>query len=105
MKSNYFLKSGQIITPFETILNSMLGISADGIIESINRNQPKFESSTQKVELKGKTIIPGLIDIHVHGGFGVTFGVGELKSNLEKYNHWPQYGCYHTDHQRLCRNF
>jgi N-acetylglucosamine-6-phosphate deacetylase len=86
MKSNYFLKSGQIITPFETILNSMLGISANGIIESINRNQPKFESSTQKVELKGKTIIPGLIDIHVHGGFGVTFGVGELKSNLEKYS-------------------
>jgi N-acetylglucosamine-6-phosphate deacetylase len=86
MKSNYFLKSGQIITPFETILNSMLGISVDGIIESINRNQPKVESSTQNVELKGKTIIPGLIDIHVHGGFGVTFGVGELKSNLEKYS-------------------
>jgi N-acetylglucosamine-6-phosphate deacetylase len=36
----------------------------------------------------GKTLSPGLIDIHVHGGNGVTFGEGDLAKNTAAYSEW-----------------
>ena len=41
------------------------------------------------MDLKGKTIIPGMIDIHVHGGNSITFGDddGDPKKLLE-YSNW-----------------
>lgn len=86
MITSLVLESGLIYTPFETIRNGIVGISTDGIIETINSNRPEVETIAQYIDLKGKAVIPGLIDIHVHGGFGVAFGVGELASDLEKYS-------------------
>ncbi len=86
INSKLFLEYGQIYTPFETIQNGTVGISADGIIETININLPEVETNHKKIDLKEKSLIPGMIDIHVHGGFGVAFGIGKLAPDLEKYS-------------------
>lgn len=83
---NLILENGHIYTPTETILNGTVGISADGFIESISSYQPGVETSNNKINLKGKSLIPGMIDIHVHGGKGVAFGIGNFASDLEKYS-------------------
>jgi N-acetylglucosamine-6-phosphate deacetylase len=43
----------------------------------------------QWLDLGGRTILPGLIDVHVHGGSGVTFGVpGRVAEDLRSYSQW-----------------
>ena len=42
----------------------------------------------QSINAAGYSVAPGLIDIHVHGGFGVTFGLDDLKESLRKYSQW-----------------
>ena len=50
------------------------------------------ESSSPDVEKKdilnfhACTAVPGFLDIHTHGGWGVTFGIGDLKKELFKYS-------------------
>jgi len=41
-----------------------------------------------RIDLKGMTAAPGLIDIHVHGGYGIAFGLGNLGEELKKYSEW-----------------
>ena len=49
-------------------------------------DQQLAESAVKKIDLKGKSLIPGMIDIHVHGGKGVAFGIGDLFTDLESYS-------------------
>jgi len=81
-----FLENGQIYTPIEIIRDGSISISADGFIETINSNLTGVGISQKKIDLKGKSLIPGLIDIHVHGGIGVAFGIGEIGPDLENYS-------------------
>jgi N-acetylglucosamine-6-phosphate deacetylase len=86
MDSPLIISAGSICTPFEIIKNGSIGISNSGIIETIFPLKPEFAGAEKHVGLKGFILIPGLIDIHVHGGFGVTFGEGNLASELDKYS-------------------
>jgi len=40
------------------------------------------------IDLEGKYLSPGFIDIHVHGGNGITFGEGDLAAGLIDYSNW-----------------
>jgi len=42
----------------------------------------------QTIDLKDRIISPGFIDIHVHGGYGVAFGMDDLAEGLSKYSNW-----------------
>jgi N-acetylglucosamine-6-phosphate deacetylase len=67
------LKNGRVITPFDA-RDEDIGVMSDKIVdigkELIERNY------AEKIDCRGKFIIPGLIDIHVHGckGFSVMDG-------------------------------
>lgn len=50
------------------------------------QGKPSFDGTY--VDVAGRFLSPGFIDIHVHGGNGVTFGNGDLQSGLEKYSSW-----------------
>jgi N-acetylglucosamine-6-phosphate deacetylase len=86
MNSPLIINADTIHTPFETKQNGSVRISSDGIIESVLSASPLSREAEKSPEEKGLTLIPGLIDTHVHGGFGVTFGEGILASGLEKYS-------------------
>jgi N-acetylglucosamine-6-phosphate deacetylase len=84
--SKLLIENGLIYTPAETILNGSVDISVDGLIQSISSKLANTETNTKKIDLKGNALIPGMIDIHVHGGKGVAFGIGDLSSGLERYS-------------------
>ena len=79
-------------TPFKTIPDGTLISSDEGniVYAGPRENAPKVEG--QHFSLPGKIVIPGLIDIHVHGGNGVNFGEEDLADNLEKYSQWVASG-------------
>ncbi|MFZ3070651.1 MAG: N-acetylglucosamine-6-phosphate deacetylase [Anaerolineaceae bacterium] len=41
-----------------------------------------------RIDLEGYLLSPGFIDIHVHGGKGITFGEGDLAANNAFYSNW-----------------
>jgi len=90
---NIILSSCQLITPFETIPDGALAWDAKGKIIHSGPTGGAEHISGKRIDLKGLTAAPGLLDIHVHGGFGTTFGLGDLSEELEKYSDWAaQFG-------------
>lgn len=82
------LENATLITPFEALPDSALLIGDDGRIAALGRQPLPVNSTPACVDLGGKYLIPGLIDMHTHGGFGVSFGEGDLAAGLQKYSAW-----------------
>ena len=51
----------------------------DGTL-AVSNGQFSEESSTEPIDLEGRWVIPGLIDIHFHGNSGVDFSDGSYES-------------------------
>ena len=84
----YFLKPDRVITPFETETDFVISFDESGNL-LINPKQNAAElADAEKVVFEGGIAIPGLIDVHVHGGHGISFGIGQLREDLEKYSAW-----------------
>jgi N-acetylglucosamine-6-phosphate deacetylase len=76
-----------VFTPEEILTDSAVITSDDGHIEYVGpmESAPRTEGLT--LDLRGRMVIPGLIDVHVHGGFGVGFGNPDtLESDLATYS-------------------
>lgn len=87
------LLSCQLITPFEIFPDGAIAWDMEGRIIYVGPAEGAEHISGKRIDLKGLTVAPGLIDIHVHGGFGITFGLGNLAGELEKYSNWAaQFG-------------
>lgn len=61
------LCNGYVITPFRRFRGSVL--IEDEKIAAVLRDE-KFQTEAQTVDVKGNYVLPGFIDIHVHGGGG-----------------------------------
>jgi N-acetylglucosamine-6-phosphate deacetylase len=77
-----------IISPLKVIENATLIIDEEGRIEYCGSREDAPRVIGKRLNLKGKIVAPGFIDIHVHGGYGVTFGIGDLANEMEKYSKW-----------------
>lgn len=75
-----------IYTPFETIPNGVVDYDIAGVIETVSTKEETTDLPAHTLDLSGKILLPGLIDIHTHGGFGVAFGEGDLEAGLYKYS-------------------
>jgi N-acetylglucosamine-6-phosphate deacetylase len=62
--------NGTFYTPGKIIRNGSMLVNTEGKIESIGSNPIDSPPNTLVKDLKGRTILPGFIDIHVHGGDG-----------------------------------
>jgi len=82
------LEPATIISPFKVIENGTLIINEDGRITYCGSREAAPKVDGKRFNLKGKIVAPGFIDIHVHGGYGVTFGMGDLADELEIYSQW-----------------
>jgi len=82
------LENATLITPFEELRDSALLFNDQGFIESIGKIVLPHGQKVARIDVGGKFIIPGLIDMHVHGGYGISFGLGDLAADLEKYSRW-----------------
>lgn len=81
--------SGTIITPTEVIDKGTVLVSEEGNLAYVGgpENAPPFQG--QAFDLQGRFLVPGFIDIHVHGGYGVNFNhPRDLAKNIKKYAKW-----------------
>jgi N-acetylglucosamine-6-phosphate deacetylase len=85
---NTILFSCQLVTPFETISDGIVAWDAEGRIIFAGSEKEGAHIIGNRIDLKGMTAAPGLIDIHVHGGYGIAFGLGNLGEELKKYSGW-----------------
>jgi len=78
-----------IFTPVETIERGALVISDDGKIIYVGSTEDAPRVDGKKIDLRGRYVVPGFIDIHVHGGKGVTFGAsGNAADEVRAYSEW-----------------
>ncbi|AKX34048.1 N-acetylglucosamine-6-phosphate deacetylase [Spiroplasma litorale] len=68
------IKNAKIVLENKIINNGWLEIE-DGIIKKINEGSYDADG----LDLKGNWLLPGFIDCHVHGGYGVDFETGTLE--------------------------
>jgi len=61
---------GTAITPFEEIVNSAVVFDQGQIIYVGPRHHYPIDEKVETVNIHGKFITPGFIDIHIHGGAG-----------------------------------
>lgn len=82
------IENAIVITPFEELRDSALLFNDEGLIEAVGKISLPENEKVTRIDAGGKYLIPGLIDMHVHGGYGVSFGMGDLAAELEKYSAW-----------------
>ncbi|MEZ6023778.1 MAG: amidohydrolase family protein [Hyphomonadaceae bacterium] len=68
MKLDLFLKDGLIVTPDQGVAPGSVGVK-DGKIAVLAAPGERFDAA-RTIECKGRWIMPGVIDPHVHFGFG-----------------------------------
>jgi len=85
---NTILSSCQLVTPFEIISDGAVAWDAEGRIIFTGPLKKGVNIVGNRIDLKGMTAAPGLIDIHVHGGYGIAFGLGNLGKELKNYSKW-----------------
>jgi N-acetylglucosamine-6-phosphate deacetylase len=84
----FFLKPDRVITPFETETNLAISFDESGNLLINPKQNLAGLADAEKEIFEGGIAVPGLIDVHVHGGQGISFGIGQLREDLEKYSAW-----------------
>jgi N-acetylglucosamine-6-phosphate deacetylase len=77
-----------IVTSSEVIKQGAIAFS-DSQITYVGPMESAPHVDGLKIDLQGKYVAPGFIDIHVHGGKGVAFGESnDPRAELEAYSKW-----------------
>ena len=75
MGKKLIIKNGHILTDIGCVYKDMLVV--DGKIETLGTNL--VDEEAQIIDVEGKTILPGFIDIHTHGAVGVDMNECDLE--------------------------
>lgn len=87
----FALIGGKIVTPFKEIENGAIIISDNKIYEVGSVNEVHFPNDCELIDVSGKIITPGFVDLLVHGGGG--FGFSD--TNEESYKKISDYFLSH----------
>jgi len=83
------LNDARIFTPTEIVERWRVVISDDGRIAYVGPMKEEPRASGLLYDIRGRIVAPGFVDIHVHGGRGITFGsMGKLAEDLRAYSRW-----------------
>lgn len=78
-----------IITPNEILERSAIVVSDSSKISYLGPMESAPTVDGLHLDMRNRIVIPGLINIHVHGGHGITFGVADtLSEDLRDYSEW-----------------
>jgi len=83
------LYHASVLTPDKFIENGAVVISGEGQIAYVGDIENAPAVAGPQTDLQGYTVVPGFIDMHVHGGNGIRFGLsGEIATDLMAYAEW-----------------
>ena len=88
INQNFLLNSENVITPFKTETAQSISFDKNGNLFFGYDVTGEVIPDSKIIVEECAIAVPGLIDIHVHGGHGVSFGIGQLRENLESYSRW-----------------
>jgi len=77
-----------IALPDRLLSDGAVVVNDQGKIEFIGKEEDLSDQDGKVLNLGGRILSPGFIDIHVHGGNGVTFGDGDLAEGTAQYSKW-----------------
>lgn len=70
---SYVLTNATAITPYRRENNCTLVLKDQKIAQMGNREDIQFDPQAEELDLTGHYVMPGFIDVHVHGGMGYDF--------------------------------
>lgn len=78
----------RIFTPVEVWSDTVV-VSDEGTIAYVGPMEAAPPVDGPHLDLRGRIVVPGFIDVHTHGGHGVTFGMmNTLVEDLHDYSAW-----------------
>jgi N-acetylglucosamine-6-phosphate deacetylase len=77
-----------VFTPQVALERGAVVVSDEGKITFVGEVEEAPQVRGSHINLRGRILAPGLVDVHVHGGNGVLFGEGDLPSGLDSYSKW-----------------
>ena len=83
---NGILKVKHLFTPLEIISDALIAWDENGKIIFVGPRCDAPKLNGEIYDFSDLSAMPGFIDIHVHGGWGVEFGRGNLKDGLHAYS-------------------
>ena len=69
---NITLKNANVVTPDGVVSKGIIDVE-NGRIKQIRKESDSKSDDKNAIDLKGKYVFPGFIDLHVHGGGGGSF--------------------------------
>ncbi|MCU0520725.1 MAG: N-acetylglucosamine-6-phosphate deacetylase [Anaerolineae bacterium] len=83
------LLQARVVTPLSIIERGAVSIGDDGTVLYVGPAEGAPELGGEHLMLPGCTVAPGFLDIHTHGGHGISFGAGEDWADaLRAYSAW-----------------
>jgi len=82
-KRSLVFKNAKIITPMRVIDNGVLIVNNDEIFYVGLGNKIKIPKNARIIDVGGKYLTPGFIDIHLHGGGGATSPMDDIIKAIE----------------------
>jgi N-acetylglucosamine-6-phosphate deacetylase len=82
--SMLWLTGGRVVTP-DAVLDGGGVLVVDGVIDRVvSAEELSPPEGADRVDLAGRTVLPGFVDLHVHGGGGAGFddGAAEIATGL-----------------------
>jgi len=79
----------KVFTPIEVIERGAVVVSDRGRIAYVGAMEDAPCVDGLRMDMRGRIVVPGFIDVHVHGGNSITFGMpGRIAEDLRAYSEW-----------------
>ncbi|REG11843.1 N-acetylglucosamine-6-phosphate deacetylase [Pelolinea submarina] len=89
MPKPIYIEAKRIITPNESLDNSCVLVNENGIIDYVGRKEEVPNNQFEKLIVPDLWLSPGLIDLHNHGGNGISLGEGDDPAeDLRAHSKW-----------------
>jgi len=83
------LDYANVLTPTHVLERSAVIVSDEGRIAYVGPMEDAPQVDGLRLDMRGKFVVPGFINVHVHGGNGITFGnMDALAEELDAYSHF-----------------